>query len=144
MRAIIVSIQAEFSRYQALAEGAFGQVSDEELLAPGPGGTNSIAIGCWHVAGNLRSRFTEFLTTDGEKPWRKREEEFQSRSIGRDEFLAHWERGWSVLHETLNGLSDADLARKVAIRGTELFVYEALHRSLAHVSYHVEIGRAHV
>ena len=104
---------------------------------PGPGGGNSILVICWHVAGNLRSRFTDFLTSDGEKPWRNREEEFQDRAATRAELLAHWEMGWSALLDALAGLTDSDLARTVTIRGQPLRVHEALLRSLAHVSYHV-------
>ena len=81
MRSIIDSITGEYQRYKALAEGALRQLTDEQLTAPGPNGGNAIATICWHVGGNLRSRFTDFLTSDGEKPWRKREEEFQ-RALG--------------------------------------------------------------
>ncbi len=137
MNAIVASLQAEYLRYEALAEAALGQVSDSDLVAPGPGGGNSIAVIGWHLAGNLRSRFTDFLTTDGEKPWRRREEEFQARAVDRAELLAHWERGWAALLSALDTLSDADLSRTVTIRGQSLLVHEALHRSLAHASYHV-------
>jgi uncharacterized damage-inducible protein DinB len=134
---VIASLRAEYLRYKGLAEAAIGQVSEAELVAAGQGGGNSIAVICWHLAGNLRSRFTAFLTTDGEKPWRKREEEFERRSVTRAELLVHWERGWTTLLETLDGLTDADLEREVTIRGQPLRVSEALHRSLAHASYHV-------
>jgi uncharacterized damage-inducible protein DinB len=137
MNRIIASIQSEYARYKGLAEAAIGQLSDDELVAAGPGGGNSVAVICWHLAGNLRSRFTDFLTTDGEKPWRRREEEFQSRTVTRAELLAHWERGWVTLLETLRALTDADLDSEVTIRGQPLRVSEALHRSLAHASYHV-------
>jgi uncharacterized damage-inducible protein DinB len=137
MTAVVSSIRAEFGRYKALAESALNQLEDAQLTAPAPGGGNSIAVICWHVAGNLRSRFTDFLTTDGEKPWRQREEEFRDRVVTRTELRAQWERGWSVLVETLAGLSDNQLAETVTIRGQPLRVHEALHRSLAHVSYHV-------
>jgi hypothetical protein len=137
MTTIVASIRAEYLRYKALAEAALSQLSDSELLVSGPGGGNSIAVICWHLAGNLRSRFTDFLTTDGEKPWRQREEEFQARTVTRAELLAHWELGWSVLMDTLGSLTDADLARSVTIRSESLLVSEALHRSLAHAGYHV-------
>ena len=137
MITVVASIQAEYLRYKALAEGAVSQLTESDLVASSPGGGNSIATICWHVAGNLRSRFTDFLMTDGEKPWRKREEEFQPRAITRAELLAQWERGWGALLETLSGLTDDDLARTVTIRGQALGVHEALHRSLAHASYHV-------
>jgi uncharacterized damage-inducible protein DinB len=137
MNAVIASINAEYLRYKALAEAAIGQLSETELAVPGAGGGNSILVICWHVAGNLRSRFTDFLTSDGEKPWRNREAEFQPRAATRAELLAHWEAGWAALLDTLDGLTDSDLARTVTIRGQPLRVHEALHRSLAHASYHV-------
>ena len=87
MNAIIASITAEYLRYKALAEAAIAQLTDSELAMPGAGGGNSILTICWHVAGNLRSRFTDFLTSDGEKPWRNREEEFQARAATRAERL---------------------------------------------------------
>ena len=136
MSSIVGSIRAEYLRYKALAEGAIAQLDDSDLVVT-PTGGNSIAIICWHVAGNLRSRFTDFLTTDGEKPWRKRDEEFQSRRVSRTELLAHWDRGWNVLVDTLSTLTDEDLSRTVTIRAQPLLVSEALHRSLAHASYHV-------
>jgi uncharacterized damage-inducible protein DinB len=137
MGPIIESITGEYQRYKALAEGALRQLTGEQLAAPGPSGGNSIATICWHVGGNLRSRFTDFLTSDGEKPWRQREEEFRARSVTHAELLAHWEAGWGVLLATLAGLTDADLIRTVTIRGQPLRVDQALHRSLAHTSYHV-------
>jgi len=137
MNAMISSVTGEFQRYKALAEAALGQVPDPALSQPGPATGNSLATICWHVSGNLRSRFTDFLTTDGEKPWRHREEEFARRTLTRAELMAQWEGGWDVLFATLRGLTDADLERTVHIRGQPFRVHEALHRSLAHVSYHV-------
>lgn len=136
-RPIVESITGEFVRYKALAEAALEQLKDGELGAPAPGSGNSIATVCWHVAGNLRSRFTDFLTSDGEKPSRKREAEFEARSVTRTELLTTWETGWSALFAALAGLGDTDLGRFVKIRGQDHRVDQALHRSLAHVSYHV-------
>src|SRR5512132_3117704 len=137
MTNITDSIRAEYLRYKALAEAAIGQLSDDELSAPGPNGGNSIAVICWHVSGNLRSRFTDFLTSDGEKPWRKREEEFQTRTVNRTALLSKWNDGWDVLLGTLATLTDEQLQLTVTIRSQALHVHEALHRSLAHLSYHV-------
>jgi uncharacterized damage-inducible protein DinB len=135
--AIIESIQGEFFRYKALAEGAIAQLDENQLAyQPGPGG-NSIATICWHVSGNLKSRFTDFLTSDGEKPWRRRDEEFLPRPVTRAELLATWEQGWAVLLATLSGLNDAQLGDTITIRTMALRVDEALHRSLAHAAYHV-------
>jgi hypothetical protein len=113
------------------------QLDDASLSAPGPGGGSSIAVMVWHISGNLASRFTDFLTSDGEKTWRHRDEEFEHRAVPRAEIREKWERGWNVLLGTLAGLTDEDLTRNVAIRGVPLRVDEALHRSLAHVAYHV-------
>src|ERR1035438_4973060 len=97
MTSIIESLRAEYLRYQRLAEGAMAQLSDAELSVPGPHDGNSIAVVCWHVSGNLLSRFTDFLTSDGEKPWRARDEEFQARTVTRTELLAKWNEGWEAL-----------------------------------------------
>ena len=137
MNPLIKAIEAEFRRYQALAEAALEQVAEEQLSAPGPSGGNSLAIICWHVSGNLQSRFTDFLESDGEKAWREREEEFAARKVTRDKLLAKWAVGWNVVLGTLASLRDDDLARDVVIRGRPLKVHEALLRALAHISYHV-------
>jgi len=137
MRDLIESIRGEYERYKSLGDGAVRQVQDDELSRPGPNGSSSLAIVCWHLSGNLRSRFTDFLTTDGEKPWRNREEEFDDRAVTRDEFLAKWEDGWRALFAALDGLTDDHLRDTVTIRGQALKVHEALHRSLAHTAYHV-------
>ena len=130
-------MDGEFRRYKALAEGAIRQVDEPALSVRGPADQNSIAIIAWHVSGNLASRFTDFLTTDGEKAWRHRDEEFVERTVSRTELLEKWDRGWSVLFATLDDLTDADLAKTVHIRAQPVAVVEALHRALAHVSYHV-------
>ena len=137
MNAVLQSIADEYRRYKALAEAALEQVPEAALSEPGPAGGNSLAVICWHVSGNLRSRFTEFLTSDGEKPWRKREEEFEPRAVSRAELAAKWSQGWDVLLETLASLTDADLTKTIRIRGEAFSVHAALHRSLAHTSYHV-------
>src|SRR5437762_2650576 len=137
MASVIQSIAGEYRRYKALAEGALAQLSDGEICTPAPGAGNSIAVICWHISGNLRSRFTDFLTTDGEKPWRERDEEFQPRTVSRAELLAKWEEGWGVLFGTLASLTDEQLQLTVTIRDQPLRVHEALHRSVTHLSYHV-------
>jgi hypothetical protein len=134
---VVDSIVAEYRRYKALAEAAFDQVPEPALSQPGPSGGNSLATICWHVSGNLESRFTDFLTSDGEKPWRQREEEFAVRKVSHAELMAKWNRGWDALLATLVTLTDADLSKTITIRGQALIVHEALHRSLAHTCYHV-------
>lgn len=135
-RTVVALFEGEYRRYRTLAEGALAQL-DEEGIAASSGGTNSIATLVWHVSGNLQSRFTDFLESDGEKPWRDREGEFLPRSPSMDELLETWNRGWTVLTETLSGLRDEDLPRTVTVRGLPLRVDEALLRSLAHVASHV-------
>ena len=136
MSTLIDSIRGEYLRYKRLAEGAIAQVRDDELMNAGDE-SNSIAVICQHLSGNLRSRFTDFLTTDGEKPWRDREAEFDRRAISRATLLEEWESGWSALLTSLDSITDADLRRTVTIRQQPLLVHEALHRSLAHTAYHV-------
>ena len=137
MNELVESIRSEYLRYKALAEAALRQVSDDELsVSPGEE-DNSFAVICWHLSGNLKSRFTEFLSTDGEKPWRNREEEFDDRTVTRAELMAKWNDGWAVLLAALDGLTDDHLRQPVTIRGQPLKVHEALNRSLAHAAYHV-------
>ncbi len=136
-REIVASIEAEYKRYKALGEMAFAQLEDAQLGRTLGEEDNSIATIVWHVSGNLASRFTDFLTSDGEKPWRDRESEFDARTVGHAEVTKKWEEGWRVLFGALGPLTDADLSRSVAIRGQPLTVNDALHRSLAHASYHV-------
>jgi len=146
MREVVASIEGEFERYRRLGEGAFGQVPDGELARPAEGNGNSIATLVQHISGNFRSRFTDFLTSDGEKAWRERESEFAAHGTSRRDLRAAWDEGWKVLQSALAALSDEDLGRQVTIRGQALSVRDALHRSLSHLSYHVGqmvmLGRA--
>jgi hypothetical protein len=137
MRDHVESLEHEFLRYKSLAEGAMAQADEPALNRVTPGFNNSIAVLVWHVSGNLKSRFTDFLKSDGEKPWRARDEEFSARAVTRVELLSKWEEGWSVLMSALSGLSDEDLKRTVTIRQQPLTVEQALHRSLGHNAYHV-------
>lgn len=137
MRDIIASLEAEYGRYRRLGSETLSQLDDAQLChGPSPE-SNSVATLVWHVTGNLESRFTDFLTTDGEKSWRDREDEFAVRRATSREVIARWDRGWTVLSAALAALVDADLTRTVTIRGVELTVSQALHRSLAHTAYHV-------
>ena len=137
MTSIVGSVRAEYVRYKGLAESAMAQLSEPQLSAPGPNGGGSIATICWHIAGNLKSRFTDFGKSDGEKPWRQREEEFERRVVPRAELLEKWADGWAALFGALDALADDQLRGTVTIRQQPLLVYEALHRSLAHIAYHV-------
>ena len=133
---VLNSIESEYRRYKGLGEGAIAQLDDADFSKPAGGG-NSIAILVWHISGNLKSRFTDFVTSDGEKPWRARDEEFVDRSVTRAQLLEKWEEGWRVLFAALATLQPDDLERTVTIRSQAMAVHDALHRSLAHVSYHV-------
>jgi hypothetical protein len=137
MRVVIESIEGEYQRYKQLAEASFAQLSDEQLAQTAGTSSNSVATIAWHISGNLRSRFTEFLETDGEKPWRERETEFLPRNLSHAQLLGFWGMGWQTLFSALASLNDDDLTRTVKIRDQPLSVVEALHRSLAHTSSHV-------
>jgi hypothetical protein len=130
-----------FAAQKTLADKAIAQVSDDDLRRAIDANTNSIAVIIKHLSGNLVSRFTDLLTTDGEKPWRDRDGEFNDTfapgAQGRTEILAAWENGWSILFQTLGGLRPEHLEWQVFIRGEPYFVPGALTRSLAHTSYHV-------
>ncbi len=137
MRDIIDSMRTEYERYKGLAEAALDQLKDEELsIAPG-GQSNSAAALVRHIGGNLVSRFTDFLKSDGEKPWRDRESEFLPRAATRVELLGTWAEGWAALFSALDALTDEDLGAEVTIRGQPLSVRDALHRSLSHTASHV-------
>jgi hypothetical protein len=137
MRPFIDSIESEFRRYKSVGDGALAQLTDEELTKIAAPGGNSAAVLVWHLSGNFASRFTDFLTSDGEKPWRKRDEEFEERVVTRDELVFKWNSGWATLFNALAELTDRNLDDAVTIRGVPFKVHEAPHRSLAHASYHV-------
>ncbi len=126
-----------FRYYKKLTERAIEQCPDEGLFSTLDDESNSIAIIVKHMVGNMRSRWTDFLTSDGEKPDRHRDTEFEEPSKSREELTASWERGWKYLFDALGGLSDADLARTVTIRTEPHSVMQAINRQVAHYSYHV-------
>jgi Protein of unknown function (DUF1572) len=128
---------ALFRQYKKLADRAMEQVADEQLFAALDPETNSIAIIVKHLSGNMRSRWTDFLTTDGEKPDRDRDDEFVDPPPTREALLNAWEDGWQRLFEALEPLSEADLARKVTIRGEAHSVMQAVNRQVAHYGLHV-------
>ncbi len=125
-----------FRYYKTLAERAMAQVTDEQLVAALDPEMNSIALIVKHMAGNMRSRWTEFLTTDGEKPDRNRDSEFVDPPATREALLAMWEEGWRYVFHALEPLSDGDLERTVAIRGEAHSVMQAINRQIAHYAYH--------
>jgi len=134
---MIEDFSKEFDRYKKIGLKAMAQVPDSRLHeVVGPEG-NSIAILVQHISGNLISRFTDFLTSDGEKPWRNRDSEFDTVDNSRTEIEELWARGWDALEIEFARLTDQDLLRQVYIRGEAWSVHGALARSLAHVAYHV-------
>jgi uncharacterized damage-inducible protein DinB len=126
-----------FRYYKKLGEGAIEQVSDEQLFATLDPEMNSIAIIVKHMTGNMRSRWTDFLTSDGEKPNRNRDTEFEEPPSTRAELLKTWNDGWDRVFSALEPLSDSDLGRTVSIRGEPHSVMQAINRQIAHYSYHV-------
>ena len=128
----------QLRKYKGLGDAALAQVADPDLFRSVDGESNSIAIVMKHVSGNMRSRWTDFLTTDGEKPDRDRDTEFETvASDTRASVTARWEEGWRLLFSAIDGLSPADLSRSVAIRGEPHSVLQAIQRQLTHYAYHV-------
>src|SRR5262249_41256991 len=122
----------EYHRYRVIGDKALAQVADEALNQIISEDNNSIAIIVRHVSGNLRSRFTDFLTSDGEKPWRDRDAEFSDATYDRERVEGMWAEGFQVVETALSALTDADLGRQITIRGIPHTVHEALCRSIAH------------
>lgn len=134
---MIQSFRDEFARYRTIGERALAQIADSKTNdIPYPDG-NSAAMLVRHIAGNLVSRFTDFLTTDGEKPWRNRDVEFEERHYTPDEMDDWWRRGWTTLEAAVGELDGKDLDRTVTIRKETFTVHEALARASAHVAYHI-------
>lgn len=126
-----------FQYYKRLAEKAIEQVTDDQLVAQLDSEMNSIALIVKHMAGNMRSRWTDFLTSDGEKPDRNRDGEFAKPPSTREALMKEWESGWSCLFSALEPLSTSDLDRTVTIRGEAHSVMQAINRQLAHYPHHV-------
>src|SRR2546423_1650894 len=127
-----------FRYYKELAERAWAQISDEDFFRTIDEESNSIAINIKHMAGNMLSRWTDFLTTDGEKPERNRDMEFvMLAETTKEEMLAYWEQGWASLFGAIELLTSDDLMRTVAIRGQDHTVVQAIDRQMAHYAYHV-------
>jgi Protein of unknown function (DUF1572) len=123
--------------YKKLAERAMAQAPDEGLFNELDAQSNSITIIVKHLAGNMRSRWTDFLISDGEKPWRNRDSEFEEPPKTRAELMAHWEAGWSCMFAALAPLDEGDLTRTVQIRNEPHSVMQAINRQIAHYSYHI-------
>lgn len=134
---VLAEALAVFRSQKDLADRAIDQVSDANLRLALDANTNSIAVIIKHVAGNMISRWSDFLSSDGEKPDRRRDDEFNDTFGSRREALACWERGWETLFATLESLTPADLAKTVTIRGEPHSVIRAIDRQLSHYGYHV-------
>ncbi|MHC4959400.1 MAG: DinB family protein [Planctomycetota bacterium] len=126
-----------FRWYKDLAERAMAQLDDAQLQAAPDAEANSVAVIVKHMAGNMRSRWTDFLTTDGEKPDRHRDTEFEEPPATRAGLLELWENGWASVFDALEPLGTGDVTRTVTIRGREHTVMQAVHRQLTHYAYHV-------
>ena len=136
--AYLDEVRRNFRGYKRLAEATFAQLQEDEFFYSPDSESNSVAVIMKHISGNLRSRWTDFLTTDGEKPDRNRDQEFEiDQATGRDQFMQQWESGWVRLFETLAALQATDLTRTVYIRGEAHSVVQAINRALTHYAYHV-------
>jgi hypothetical protein len=136
--AYLDDVRDQFRKLKKLAEGAIAQAQDDDLHVTLDDEANSIAIVMRHMAGNLRSRFTDFLTSDGEKPDRNRDGEFELHTpLTRSQVMADWDSGWTRLFATLDSLTADDLLRDVFIRGERHSVIQALDRQMTHHAYHV-------
>jgi hypothetical protein len=126
-----------FSYYKSLGDKTFARLSDEQMHWQYNAESNSIAIIIKHIAGNSLSRWTDFLTSDGEKEWRNRDDEFEDTTQNKQELIDFWEKGWACLFNAIDPLTEADLLKKVYIRNEGHTVLEAINRQLAHLPYHI-------
>lgn len=131
------SIIKRFKEYKSLGEKTFDQLDDEAVHVQPNEASNSIAVIIQHLHGNMLSRWTNFLTEDGEKIWRQRDDEFEPHSFSKQELLDKWNEGWKVFLDTLESLTPGDLSKTITIRSQPLNVVDAINRQLAHYSYHV-------
>lgn len=123
--------------YKELGDKTFVQLKDNDLHFTPSDESNSIAIIIQHMHGNMLSRWTDFLSSDGEKEWRRRDAEFEEQNLNKEQLLDLWEEGWKCVLDSLNSLSDADLTKTILIRSEPLSVVDAINRQLAHYPYHV-------
>lgn len=137
MQDYLTSVRKQFIYYKNLGEQTFEQVTDEQLFWQPNEDNNSMAIIVNHLAGNMLSRWTDFLTADGEKTWRNRDEEFEVVLKTRVEVIERWEKGWNCFFDALDQLTEKDLSKIIYIRNMGHTVVEAINRQLAHYPYHV-------
>ena len=143
----ITSARKQFEYYKSLGEKTFSQLQDEDLTWQYNAESNSIATIVKHLTWNMLSRWTDFLSTDGEKEWRQRDAEFENDVKTREELISIWNKGWNCLFSALDSLSAPDLSKEVFIRRKPYSVIDAINRQLAHYAYHVGqivfIGKMH-
>lgn len=135
--AFLTSYIKRISYYKELADKTFEQLSEADFHFQPNEVSNSIAIIIQHMAGNMKSRFTNFLTEDGEKEWRNRDTEFEEQQLSKEELLKKWEDGWACVMNAINQLKEDDLLQTISIRSEELTVMDALNRQMAHYPYHI-------
>src|SRR5882757_2954933 len=131
------SVVKRLLTYKTLGEGTFAQLEEKDFYFTPGAGSNSIAVIIGHMSGNMMSRWTNFLTEDGEKAGRDREKEFSEPSLNRDQLLALWEKGWACLLDALLSLKETDLLKTIHIRHEPLYAIDAINRQLAHYPHHV-------
>ncbi|MFF3021570.1 DUF1572 family protein [Gottfriedia sp. NPDC057948] len=127
----------EFKGIKNLGDRSMDQLNNEELHIQPSSESNSISIIVKHLSGNMISRWTDFLTTDGEKPWRNRDVEFEGIYQSKDELLADWNKGWNVVFNTLKSLQEEDVLKTIKIRGEDHTVLQAIHRQISHYGNHI-------
>ncbi len=137
MESYLNSVKKQFEYYKMLGEKAMEQLEENQLFWQYNDESNSIAVIINHITGNMLSRFTDFLTTDGEKPWRNRDAEFNNPFNSKEELMNRWKQGWECLIQVLEQLTEADMERVVYIRNDGHSVVEAINRQLAHYPYHI-------
>ncbi len=137
MDSFLINILKLFTYYKSLGEKTFDQMPDKKLFWHYNEQSNSIAIIVKHLSGNMLSRWTDFLSSDGEKQWRRRDDEFENDLNTKEDLLMVWNKGWECLFDALNSLSEKDLNKTVYIRNMGQPVSEAINRQLAHYAYHV-------
>ena len=133
----ISGIVKQFQYYKKVADGTFSQLTFDEMNFQYNDASNSISVIVKHMVGNMLSRWTNFLTEDGEKPWREREQEFEATYSSKEELIAAWEQGWNCLFNAIEPLNDDDLEKIVYIRNEGHTVAEAIFRQLGHYPYHI-------
>lgn len=136
-RIFLDSVLQQFRDYKLLAEKTFAQLQEGDFHFQPNEETNSIAINITHLHGNMLSRWTNFLTEDGEKEWRQRDDEFETHSYSQEKLLQLWEQGWQTVFNAVESLQPGDLEKTIYIRSKPLTVLDAINRQLTHYSYHV-------